>query len=410
MRIDTERLTFAAFVAALALLGVTATAAYLAYEAELRERHLAQEASAALQSVSGLRAAVLATESAGRGFAPTGDLAFLSRLDEAVAQARSELDQLRRAPGDAEEDALVAELEELVDERIARSREVIAARRDEGAEAAVALIATRQGLLVTDRIVEACSRLDARLGARLEAAQAHAARHALASSLTALGAFVIGILLASLTVLLLRARLKAAAEAQEVAEGLVQLVGASDEAIIGKSLDGIVLSWNSGAERLYGYTEGEMVGRPIGVIVPEDRRAEIGAAVARVHAGATVAPFDTVRLRKDGSRVPVSVSLAPVRGADGTVVGVATVARDATAALRAASDREALIVELRRAAQRQRTLEGLLPTCAWCKAIRDETGTWLPMESYLGQRAPLQFTHGICTACTERLRQEGRRA
>jgi two-component system sensor histidine kinase/response regulator len=109
---------------------------------------------------------------------------------------------------------------------------------------------------------------------------------------------------------------------------LAAIVESSDDAILSKDLDGTVLSWNGGAQRLYGYTPAEVIGRSVTVLVPADRPDEVPAILARLQAGETVDHFETTRVRKDGSRVPVALTISPVLDKDGNVVAASTIARD----------------------------------------------------------------------------------
>jgi PAS domain S-box-containing protein len=111
---------------------------------------------------------------------------------------------------------------------------------------------------------------------------------------------------------------------------LAAIVESSDDAIVGKTLDGIVTSWNAGAERLSGYTAAEMIGRSIAVIVPPERPDELPSILARLARGERITHYDTVRVRKDGSRVEVSVTISPIRGPSGQVIGAADIMRDVT--------------------------------------------------------------------------------
>jgi PAS domain S-box-containing protein len=110
---------------------------------------------------------------------------------------------------------------------------------------------------------------------------------------------------------------------------LAAIVDSSDDAIVGKTLEGVVTSWNHGAQRLFGYSAEEIIGKPIAVLVPPECAGEEPSILATAAQG-VVNRFDTVRLRKDGSRVDVSVTISPVRDAAGRVVGVSKVARDIT--------------------------------------------------------------------------------
>jgi len=112
---------------------------------------------------------------------------------------------------------------------------------------------------------------------------------------------------------------------------LAALVESSDDAIIGKSLEGTVLSWNGAAERLYGFSAGEMLGKNIAAVIPPDRADELEGILADVRQGKIVRDLLTERLRKDGTRVPLSITVSPVVGPDGTAVGASTIARDVSA-------------------------------------------------------------------------------
>jgi PAS domain S-box-containing protein len=119
---------------------------------------------------------------------------------------------------------------------------------------------------------------------------------------------------------------------------LAAIVESSGDAIVGCGLDGIVRSWNKGAERLFGYTAEEVTGRPISLLLVPDRPSEEPALVARLQAGDPAAPFETVRRRKDGSDLDVSVTISPIRDSGGDLVGASLAARDISARKRAEAD------------------------------------------------------------------------
>jgi len=109
----------------------------------------------------------------------------------------------------------------------------------------------------------------------------------------------------------------------------------SDDAIVSKTLDGVVTSWNAGAERLYGYSAAETVGRPISIIIPPDRPNELLRVLARVRRGEHIQPYEATRIRKDGSRVQVSVTVSPLRSSSGIIIGASAIGRDVTEKKRA---------------------------------------------------------------------------
>ncbi len=118
---------------------------------------------------------------------------------------------------------------------------------------------------------------------------------------------------------------------------LAAIVRCSDDAIIGKTLEGIVTSWNPAAERIFGYPAAEMVGQSITRIIPEERRAEEGEILARIRRGQTVDHLETVRVTKGGRRIDISLTSSPIKDAQGRIIGASKIARDITERTRAAA-------------------------------------------------------------------------
>jgi PAS domain S-box-containing protein len=109
---------------------------------------------------------------------------------------------------------------------------------------------------------------------------------------------------------------------------LAAIVDSSEDAIVSKDLNGIVQTWNRAAEKMFGYTAEEIVGRPIRLIIPAERQSEEDKVLATIREGHAVEHFETVRQRKDGSLIEISLSVSPVRARDGTIVGASKIARD----------------------------------------------------------------------------------
>ena len=130
-------------------------------------------------------------------------------------------------------------------------------------------------------------------------------------------------------------------QAEAVQARLAAIVETSDDAIIGKDLDGIITSWNAGAERIFGYSADEIVGRSIGLLIPPDRRNEESEILAKLRRGEQVDHFESVRLTKDGRSIDVSLTISPIRDGTGRIVGASKIARDIT-------ERKRLEHELRR--------------------------------------------------------------
>ena len=134
--------------------------------------------------------------------------------------------------------------------------------------------------------------------------------------------------------------------ALEAAAWLSAIVENSSDAILSKTLDGIITTWNAGAQALFGYPAEEVIGKPITILIPSDRLHEEEAIINRLRAGETVEQFETVRRRKDGSQVHVALSVSPVRDEDGNILGASKIARDITAAKQATARQELVIEEM----------------------------------------------------------------
>jgi PAS domain S-box-containing protein len=128
---------------------------------------------------------------------------------------------------------------------------------------------------------------------------------------------------------------------------LAAIVESSDDAIVSKDLNGIITSWNRGAERLFGYTPEEVIGKPITIIIPADRLDEESRIIALIRRGERTEHFETMRRRKDGSVVEISLTVSPVKDADGRIIGASKIARDITERRRAQEQQVLLLQEMR---------------------------------------------------------------
>ena len=137
-------------------------------------------------------------------------------------------------------------------------------------------------------------------------------------------------------------------EAEAARSKLAAIVDSSEDAIIGKNLDRTITSWNAGAERLLGYAAGEMIGQPVDRIIPPEGKTQEADIMARLRRGERVENFETVRLAKSGRVVPVSLTLSPIRDADGAIIGASKIARDITERIRQEKELRAKNAELER--------------------------------------------------------------
>ena len=127
-------------------------------------------------------------------------------------------------------------------------------------------------------------------------------------------------------------------QTEEIRARLAAIVESSDDAIISKTLDGTITSWNHGAEKIYGYSSEEIVGKPVSVLVPTDRPDEIPEILEKVGRGEAIDNYETVRIAKDGRRLDVSLTISPVKDLSGNLVGASTIARDITERRRTESE------------------------------------------------------------------------
>src|ERR1700712_4104997 len=114
------------------------------------------------------------------------------------------------------------------------------------------------------------------------------------------------------------------------ASRLAAIVEGSQDAIISKDLDGIIQTWNSGAQRLFGYEASEIIGKPVLVLIPQEHHDEEPLILARIRRGERIEHYETERRRKDGTLVSISLTVSPVRDATGTIIGASKIARDIT--------------------------------------------------------------------------------
>jgi PAS domain S-box-containing protein len=156
---------------------------------------------------------------------------------------------------------------------------------------------------------------------------------------------------------------------------LAAIVESSQDAVIGKTLEGTITSWNETAERMYGHTAEEAVGRHISLVVPEDRLAELEEIMSRLGRGERIEHIETVRVTKGGERKDVSLTISPIRDASGSWVGASTVARDITDYKHAAEERAGLLLTVERERQRLRRLVADVPGVVWeAWGAPDESG------------------------------------
>ena len=169
------------------------------------------------------------------------------------------------------------------------------------------------------------------------------------------------------------------------------IVESSDDAIVSKDLGGIIRSWNKGAERVFGYTAQEAVGQHVSLLIPDDRLDEEPGIIERIRRGERVDHYETVRRRKDGSFIDVSLTVSPVKNASGQVVGASKIARDVTEKRRAEQARELLLHEIK---HRVKNTLGTVQAIA-AQTFRD--GPRAERDAFAGRLRALSHAHDLLT-------------
>ena len=178
---------------------------------------------------------------------------------------------------------------------------------------------------------------------------------------------------------------------QQGAQRLASIVESSEDAIISKDLDGIIQSWNEGAERIFGYSAKEVIGKAVLILFPEDRQHEEVTILARIRCGEPVSHFETVRRHKDGTLIDISLTESPLRDEAGVIVGASKIARDISARKRAEEHQRALNAELD-----HRVKNVLATVCAIIDQTREASTTYADFVVGLDHRIrSLASTHDL---------------
>lgn len=184
---------------------------------------------------------------------------------------------------------------------------------------------------------------------------------------------------------------------------LAAVVSNSNDAVTVQDLEGNILAWNRGAERIYGYTEVEAMDMNIITIIPKSKQEEASAFLDQLKSGEVVDSFESQRVAKDGKIRDVWLTVTKLVDDSGNVVSIATTERDITEKKQLQIKMEQTIADLKKALAEVKTLKGFLPICASCKNIRDDKGYWNQIEAYIRDHTEVEFSHGLCPDCAKKL-------
>ncbi|MGD0695402.1 MAG: PAS domain S-box protein [Terriglobia bacterium] len=381
-RFSLEQKILAGFGLALATLIAVGAVQYRATQALIETDREVAHTHAVLAELEGVFGDMEAAESSGRGYVATGDYRFVRPRDVSISICQAHLLALRKLfAGDSRRQGDLDRLASVAERKVAFIQRVIEVRRDQGLPAAIRLMRDGEGVRLMTEIRGLIEGMEAEENGSLQARQAASRGSARNSdAATVLGillALIFGIVAAWVTHRdIVQRQLAEASRAR-----LAAIVESSDDAIIGKTLDGIIQSWNAGAERLYGYSAEEVKGRPASILLPPDRPDEVQSLLNSIRKGESIDHHETVRARKDGRLVQVSLTVSPIRDVAGKIVGASTIARDITERQQA---EEALIRDAKELAQsveslRQQTelLQSILRSMGDGVIVADEKGKFL---------------------------------
>jgi PAS domain S-box-containing protein len=268
-------------------------------------------------------------ETTERGFLITDDPNYLPLYEAAIVKTNETLDRLRQITTDEpEQQQRITALHQRVDARSQELRDAIAAQRAGGFTASRQKVSTNRGREHMNEMRKLVREMKDYEQQLLNLRAEESRQSAYVTHTTDLVGSFLGIGLVGLAFFLYRRDLANRQRAEDAIRRLAAIVECSGDAILGKSLDGVIVSWNAGAERLYGYTAEEMVGQRVTKLCPPERFDEVRHNLQRVRQGIRIQYFETTRIRKGGEPVEVSLSISPIMDADGNVIGASAIARD----------------------------------------------------------------------------------
>jgi len=346
---STQRKVRLGFAFALACLAIVGVVSYLSVVRLNEDAGWVEHTHEVLSRLELLLAAVTDSETAERGYVITGDESYLEPYRNSANVADDQVRRLRELTADNPvQQQRLASVAPLVSDRLAGLQKVIELRRTSGYAEAQSEILTGKGKQFHDRIRGLINQMKGTETSLLQERRRLAERSATTTRAVIVGGGFLACALVGLALWAIRRDFagrtradRALRDAKDQLEVRVQqrtadlarlasIVESSDDAIASKDLDGIITSWNPGAERLFGYSAQEAVGKPMAMLIPPDRSTEEPTILARIGRGETTDHFETVRIGKDGRKIDVSVTISPIRDSQGRIIGASKIARDTT--------------------------------------------------------------------------------
>ena len=187
--------------------------------------------------------------------------------------------------------------------------------------------------------------------------------------------------------------------AWDAQQHLASIVESSHDAIISKGLDGIIVSWNRAAERLFGYSSAEAIGQPITLIIPAERATEEVEIISKVRSGERIEHFETVRRRKDGQLIELSITVSPVRDIHNKIIGASKIARDISERRRAEEQRELLLGEM---SHRTKNFAAVIDAIARQSRPKDNAAAAEVLDTFVNRLRALMVSGELVVGSTSR--------
>ena len=293
------------------------------------------------------------------GFVITGREDFLAPYHDALGELQNDERTLRRLTADnPRQQERLTTLEDIVRQRVAFSEETLVLQRHRGSAAAAALISTGSGQEIMKRFGSVLGALEREERDLLTQREAHArAQTARTFFILPVATFIgLGVLLTVL--FFLNSEANERREAEATSRLAAEIVKSTSDAVMTKTLGGIITSWNPGAERIFGYTAQQAIGQPVQMFIPPECADEEKKILTKIGRGERVEHFETMRLRKDGRRANVSVTVSPIKDNAGRIAGAANILHDI-------SERKQVADALRASEERFRTMANSIPQLVW---------------------------------------------
>ena len=289
-----------------------------------------------LERIESLVSLVKDAETGQRGYLLTGDESYLSPYNDAHHLIPVRVDELRKlTANNPSQQARIANLQRLLRQKLAELAQTVALRRTSGAAPALDVVKTNRGLALMDQIRAVTDAFEAEESTLLNRRNEDllgATKELAATMVAGVGLLLIALLTGSR---LIDQHILQREKDEEVRSQLAAIVDSTDDAVIGTTLEGVILTWNHGAEKLYGYTAAEAVGQHVSMLLPPDSQEEMHSIVERLKRGERIEHYETVRIAKDGRRIDAAITISPIRNRSGQLTGASTIAHDITERKRA---------------------------------------------------------------------------